>query len=167
VVRAGEVDESGLVARRLGEILEVNVASPWYLEEHGRPRTLADLDRHYLVHYTPTLGQKADGWEYEEDGVWKQRPMRARIAVNNTDAYVAACVAGLGLIQSPRYTLEADLKAGRLVEVLPRFRARPMPLTILYPHRRHLSRRVRAFIDWLSTQVGASPRAAPRGAGRT
>lgn len=164
VVRGGDVDESGLVARRLGAIPEVNVASPRYLEEHGRPRTLADLDRHYLVHYTPTLGQKADGWEYEEHGVWKQRPMRARIAVNNADAYVAACLAGLGLIQSPRHTLEADLEAGRLVEVLPRLRARPMPLTILYPHRRHLSRRVRAFIDWLSAQVGAGTRAAPGGA---
>jgi DNA-binding transcriptional LysR family regulator len=154
VVRGGEVGESGLVARRIGEVPVINCASPRYLEEHGRPRTLDDLDRHYLVHYTPTLGQKPEGWEYQEGGEWKERPMRGRIAVNSADAYVAACLAGLGLIQTPRSSLEEDLQAGRLIEVLPRHRARPMPITILYPHRRHLSRRVRAFMDWLAEQLG-------------
>jgi len=150
VVRAGATVDSGLVARRLGEMPVINCASPRYLQEHGRPRTLADLDRHYLVHYTPTLGQKPDGWEYQDGGEWRERPVRGLIAVNNADAYVAACLAGLGLIQTPRSSLEPDLESGRLVEVLPRYRARPMPVTILYPHRRHLSRRVKVFMDWLA-----------------
>jgi DNA-binding transcriptional LysR family regulator len=150
VVRGGVPADSGLVARRLGEMPVINCASPRYLQEHGRPRTLADLDRHYLVHYTPTLGQKPDGWEYQDGREWRQRPMRGLIAVNNADAYVAACLAGLGMIQTPRYSLEPDLESGRLVEVLPKYGARPMPVTILYPHRRHLSRRAQVFMDWLA-----------------
>ena len=75
--------------------------------------------------------------------------MRGQVTVNNAEAYVAAAIAGLGLIQTPRSSLEEELRSGRLVEVLPRLRARPMPVSILYPHRRQLSRRVRVFMDWL------------------
>jgi DNA-binding transcriptional LysR family regulator len=149
VVRGGALAESGLVARRVGELPLINCASPGYLQRHGRPRSLRDLDRHLLVHYTSTLGAKPDGWEYEEDGEWKELPMRGQVTVNNAEAYVAAAVAGLGLIQTPRSSLEEELRSGRLVEVLPRLRARPMPVAILYPHRRQLSRRVRVFVDWL------------------
>jgi DNA-binding transcriptional LysR family regulator len=149
VVRAGALVESGLVARRVGEFEVVNCASPGYLREHGKPRGLRDLERHVLVHYVSTLGGKLDGWEYEEDGEWKELPMRGQVTVNNAEAYVAAAVAGLGLIQTPVTSLEEELASGRLVEVLPRLRARPMPVSILYPHRRQLSRRVRVFMDWL------------------
>jgi DNA-binding transcriptional LysR family regulator len=156
VVRGGALAESGLVARRVGELRLVNCASPGYLQRHGRPRSLRDLDRHLLVHYTSTLGAKPDGWEYEEDGEWKELPMRGQVTVNNAEAYVAAAVAGLGLIQTPRSSLEEDLRSGRLVEVLPRLRARPMPVAILYPHRRQLSRRVRVFVDWLEGLLKSS-----------
>src|SRR5262249_13956092 len=103
--------------------------------------------------YVGTLGQKPYGWEYEEDGVWKELAMRSRITVNSTEAYVAAAVAGLGLIQTPRQGLEEELRSRRLVEGLPRLRARPMPVTILYPPRRQLSRRVRVFIEWLQAKL--------------
>ena len=78
--------------------------------------------------------------------------MKGRVTVNNTESYVAAAVAGLGLIQVPLVSLD-ELETGRLVEVLPRFRAAPLPVSILYPHRRQLSRRVRVFIDWLADQL--------------
>jgi DNA-binding transcriptional LysR family regulator len=147
VVRVGETGDSGLVARKLGELELINCASPGYLKRYGTPRSLADLERHHLVHYVGTLGQKLYGWEYCERGEWKELPMRGRVTVNNAEALLAACVAGLGLIQSPR---NEHLKTGQLVEVLPKLRARPMPVSILYPHRRQLSRRVRAFMDWLA-----------------
>ncbi len=153
VVRAGALVESGLIARRVGEFELVNCASPAYLREHGRPKHLRDLERHVLVHYASTLGAKPDGWEYEEHGEWKELPMRGQVTVNNAEAYVAAAVAGLGLIQTPRSSLEEELRSGRLVEVLPRLRARPMPVSILYPHRRQLSRRVRVFIEWLEALI--------------
>jgi DNA-binding transcriptional LysR family regulator len=101
VVRVGNVAESGIVARKLGDLELINQASPAYLERHGVPRTLADLERHTLVHYVGVLGQKPDGWEYLDDGELKELPMRGRVTVNSAEAYLAACLAGLGIIQSP------------------------------------------------------------------
>jgi DNA-binding transcriptional LysR family regulator len=158
VVRVGAFGPGDLVVRRLGELPLINCASPGYLARHGTPRRLADLERHTLVHFVGTLGGQLDGWEYEEDGVWKSKPMRGRLAVNSAETYAAAALAGLGLIQAPATSLERDLEAGRLVEMLPRLRARAMPVAILYPHRRQVSRRVRVFMDWLAALLTALPR---------
>ncbi len=149
VVRVGSAGDSGLIARRIGELQLINCASPAYLARHGTPRGLKDLSKHLLVDWASVLGQKAGGWEYEEDGEWKELPMRSLVTVNNAESYLAACLAGLGIIQVPNMLLDADLKARRIVEILPKLRARPMPVNILYPHRRQLSRRVRVFIEWL------------------
>jgi DNA-binding transcriptional LysR family regulator len=149
VVRAGTTADTGLISRRIGTLQLLNLASPSYLQRHGTPRRIEDLGKHYMVGWSPVLGSAPSGWEYEEDGEWKEVPMRAMVTVNNAESYRSACLAGLGMIQSPRQTLDDDLDAGRLVEVLPRRRPQPMPLSILYPHRRQLSRRVRVFMDWL------------------
>jgi DNA-binding transcriptional LysR family regulator len=154
VVRVGSGGDSGLIARRIGEMKLLNVASPAYLKARGVPRRLADLSRHDAVHWAGSFGQKPFGFEYEENGEWKEIPMRGSVTVNSAESYVAAAVAGLGLIQTPELSLEHELGAGQLVEVLPRYRAAPMPVSILYPHRRQLSRRVRVFIDWLAEQLG-------------
>lgn len=74
---------------------------------------------------------------------------KGRVTVNNAEAYIACCLSGLGLIQIPAYDVEAHISAGELVEVLPEYRAAPMPVTLLYPHRQHLSRRFQVFADWL------------------
>jgi LysR family transcriptional regulator, regulator for bpeEF and oprC len=75
--------------------------------------------------------------------------MRSRVTVNSAEAYIACCLAGLGLIQIPAYDVKRHLEAGELVEVMPGYRAAPMPMTLLYPHRQHLSRRLQVFADWL------------------
>lgn len=155
VVRVGPLDDSGLVARRIGELVLINCASPGYLARFGTPRGLRDLARHVVVHYAGVLGQRPAAWECAVRGEWQLTPVRGVVTVNNSEAYVAACVAGLGLIQAPRAGLEADLSEGRLVEVLPRLRAQPLPISILYPHRRHLPRRVRALMDWLCQVIQA------------
>ena len=72
-----------------------------------------------------------------------------RVTVNSAEAYIACCLAGLGMIQIPAYDVAEHLASGELVEVMPRHRAEPMPMTLLYPHRRHLSRRLQVFADWL------------------
>ena len=72
------------------------------------------------------------------------------LAVNNSDAYQAACLAGLGIIQAPLSGIAAPLADGRLVSLLPDYCAAPMPVTLLYPSRRHLSKRARGFMDWLA-----------------
>lgn len=153
VVRVGGQVDPGLIARPLGQMEQINCASPAYLQRFGTPCSLADLAEHRLVHYVPTLGARADGWEYMEDGEPRSLDMPGALTVNSTDAYSQACLAGLGLIQVPRVGVLPYLADGRLMEVLPEYRAAPMPVFLLYPHRRNLSKRVQVFMDWLAGLV--------------
>jgi len=155
VLRLGPLADSGLVVRPLGVLRMVNAASPAYLAAHGRPDSLADLAQHRLVHYAPLLSARAPAWEYQRvdepaiRGAGLQA-MASVITVTGTDAYEAACLAGLGLIQAPALGLQQWLDQGRLVEVLPAWSAPPLPVNLLYPDRRHVPQRVRAFMDWLA-----------------
>lgn len=159
VLRVGNVGDSTLIARPLGQMRQINVASPAYLARHGVPATLADLQGHQLVHYTTTLGTRPVGWEYFDGERYAQWPMDGILTVNNADAYEAACLAGLGLIQVPENGMRDHLASGTLIEVMPQYRAEPMPVTLLYANRRHQPRRVQAFMTWLAQLV--SPRLVP------
>ena len=153
MVRVGALADSDLVARPLGLLPMRNVASPAYLRAHGKPRTLADLARHRVVHYMPSLNAQGACWDYvDADGQRRALPMRADVTVNGTDAYQAAALAGLGLIQAPAFGIDALVAAGELVDVLPAFRAPPMPVSLMLPNRRQLAPRVQAVMAWL-TQV--------------
>lgn len=149
VLRVGPLVDSGLIARPIGKLPLINVASPDYLSKHGTPQTPVDLDCHWAVNYASPSTGRTEPWEWLEDGMLRSLPMRGRVTVNSAEAYIACCVAGLGLIQNPAYDLRAHLEAGELVEVMPDYRAEPLQMTLLYPHRRHLSRRVQVFADWL------------------
>jgi DNA-binding transcriptional LysR family regulator len=149
VLRVGPLQDSGLVARKLGELRQANCASPAYLAAHGTPRRLSDLSRHRLLHYVPTLGGRPDGFEYVEGGQVKRVAMDGVLTVNGTEAYQAACLAGLGLIQAPAAGLARLIGQGLLVEVLKKYQAPPLPVSLLYANRRHLPRRVQVFMDWL------------------
>lgn len=156
VLRIGTLADSSLVARPLGALPLCNVASPAYLARHGTPRTVADLAQHQLIHYVPVLGARSAGFEYRHsDGTPAFAPMAGAITVNNADAYQAACLAGFGIIQAPLPGLHALLAQGLLCEILPDYRAAPMPVHIVYAHRRQLPRRVRLFMDWLAATMQA------------
>jgi DNA-binding transcriptional LysR family regulator len=150
VLRVGKLDESGLVARRLGEMPMMNVASPAYLKKYGTPRTLEDLDDHLVVHYSIRFGTDTPGFEYRDDNVYRDRPMRSVITVNSTDSYREACLAGLGIIQSPRMGLLPSIAAGELVEVLPQHTAEPLAISIVHAHGRSVPRQVRAVMSWIA-----------------
>ena len=131
-------------------------ASPGYLARKGMPQSLADLAQHELVHYVSTLGTKSAGFEtMAKDGAPQFHPMPGRITVNSAEAYLGACAAGLGLIQAPLLGVRELIDRGLLTEVLPHHPAPPMPVTLLYPHRRHLPQRVRVVMDWLAAVVQA------------
>ncbi|TCJ14904.1 LysR family transcriptional regulator [Parasulfuritortus cantonensis] len=151
VLRAGPVDDSSLVARPLGGYRQINCASAGYLAERGTPRGLADLAGHRLVHYADALGDRDGGFEYLDaaSGETRRVAMAGRIAVNNSDAYRAACLAGLGIIQAPDFGLRPYLDQGSLVEILPDYRPAPLPVTLLYGNRRHVAARTRVFMAWL------------------
>ncbi len=150
VLRVGPLDDNTLVARSLGVMHIVNCASPAYIAARGMPRGLDDLATHALVHYVGTLGQRSPGFEYFDGEAYQSLPMGGPITVNSGEAYSAAALAGLGIIQVPRLGARAAMARGDLVEVLPQCVAEPMPVTLLYAQRRHLPRRVAAFMDWVA-----------------
>lgn len=156
VLRVGTLADSSLVARPLGHYQLLNVASAGYVAQHGMPRTLDDLPRHRLVHYVATLGAKSAGFEYvvPESGETRFIEMAGAVTVNNSEAYQAACLAGLGIIQAPASGyLTPLLESGQLVEVLPEWRAAPMPVSLLYANRRHQPKRVQAFMNWVAAEM--------------
>lgn len=153
VIRVGKLSDSSLIARPLGKLELLNCVSPAYIARYGEPQTLDDLAHHHLVHYVTTLGAKSTGFEFIQDGELKLRAMNGNIIVNNSDAYSAACLAGFGIAQIPRIGAQEYIAQGQLVEILPGLRAEPMPVSLLYPNRRNLSRRVQVFMDWVSEQL--------------
>jgi DNA-binding transcriptional LysR family regulator len=153
VLRVGALEDSGLVARRLGELRLVNCVSAGYAQAHGVPRELDDLDRHWLVRYAPGLAGPT-GFEYFDGEAYRLRPMPGRITVNSSDAYQAACLAGLGIVQVPAMAARSLIEQGLWVEVLPQHPGAPMPVSLLYPHRRHVAPRVEAFMSWLAEVLG-------------
>jgi DNA-binding transcriptional LysR family regulator len=167
VIRVGPVAEPGLVARPLGLVRVATCASPGYLARKGTPQSLADLAQHDLVHYVSTLGTKSAGFETmadDNDASPQFHPMAGRITVNSAEAYLGACAAGLGLIQAPLLGVRELIDRGLLVEVLPHHPAPPMPVTLIYPHRRHLPQRVRVVMDWLAAVVQAHLQSEAHGA---
>ncbi|EYR77431.1 MULTISPECIES: LysR family transcriptional regulator [unclassified Shinella] len=149
VLRVGSLGDSGLIARPIGRLPLINVASPAYLALHGTPHTPDDLRDHRAINYASPSSGRVEDWEWLENGTLHRMQMQGRVTVNSAEAYIACCLAGLGLIQIPAYDVRGHLEAGELVEIMPHHRAEPMPMALLYPHRQHLSRRLQVFADWL------------------
>jgi len=150
VVRVGTLKDSGLIARPLGKLSVINCASPDYLARFGYPEGLDDLASHAVVHYALNLGSRAQGFEYYDGDETRWVKTGGILTVNSTETYQASAIAGLGIIQVPRIGARDALRAKKLLEILPQYRPRPMPVSLIYPHRRNLSRRVHLFMEWLT-----------------
>jgi len=150
VMRIGALHDLDVVARPVGQLSMRNCASPAYLARYGVPRTLQDLAGHQLVHYVRNLGGRCAGFEYVQGGQVQYQPMAGAVTVNNAEAYSAACLAGLGLIQVPAVGVAEHLQRGELVALLPAWQAPAMPVSLLYARQRHVPRRVQAFMQWLA-----------------
>ncbi|MCL8301927.1 LysR family transcriptional regulator [Pseudomonas mosselii] len=165
VMRIGALSELDVVARPVGRLSMRNCASPAYLERHGVPRNLQDLGGHRLVHYVRNLGARSAGFEYVQEGELRFQAMAGVVTVNNAEAYSAACLAGLGLIQVPAVGVDEHLRNGELISLLEPWQARAMPVSLLYARQRHVPRRVQAFMNWLAALLASQvdPVAAPTG----
>lgn len=150
VIRLGPIVDETLIARPLGQLRMINAASPDYLARFGVPHSIDDLlnQGHRMVHYTPAFGAKPEGWEYPAGDGYTSLMLPGAMRVNSVPAYHEAGLAGLGLIQGGYSTLAPDIQSGRLIEVLPDLRPRPLNASFVVAHRRNLSRRVRAFMQW-------------------
>ncbi|CAN7625985.1 LysR family transcriptional regulator [Paraburkholderia terricola] len=156
-VRVGNLGDTTLVARRIGEFEQLNCASRGYIEKHGLPRTPADLTDHLAVGFFSSRSGRDLDWEYEEHGELKTLAMRSAVSVNSAHAYIGCCLAGLGLMQGPIGKGEAPLlESGELVEVLKDWKAPPLPVSVVFPHGRHLAPRVRIFVDWIAQLIAAT-----------
>ncbi|KWH36836.1 LysR family transcriptional regulator [Burkholderia stagnalis] len=158
-IRVGRLADSSLVVRPLGQFVLVNCASPDYLRECGAPAHPDALAHgHWAVGYASPASGRELPWEVCAGGVTRELALPSRVIVNNAETYIASCLAGMGLIQIPRFDVEHLLDSGALVDVMPGYRAAPMDVSAVYPHRRHRSRRLNAFIEWFAELMGGALR---------
>lgn len=158
LIRVGNLQDSTLVARPIGQMRQLNAASPAYLAEHGTPRQLDDLRQgHCLVRYAVGGHHRPAAFEYlDAQGQTQELTLPHQLTVNSADAYQAGCLAGLGIIQAPESGLRPLMESGRLIEILPEWHAPSMPVNFLYASRRHLPRRVQFFMDWAAEILSSS-----------
>lgn len=150
-IRAGAIEDQSLIARRIGEMMLITCATPDYLAKHGTPQHPRDLeDGHLAIGYRRagtsrimpfTFASPKETIEIQGDYV---------VSLNDGTGYVAAGLAGLGVMQVPTFMAMAHIASGRLVPILTDWCTKPKPLHIIYPPNRHLSNKVRVFVDWLA-----------------
>ena len=155
-MRVGDLQDSAMVGRRVALLDEVTCASSAYLAHRGTPVSIDDLTGHVSIGFVSSASGMALPLEFTVNGDVRKVALPSTVTVTSAETYVAAAKLGLGLIQIPRYHAQADLAAGTLVSVLPDFPPSPTPVSLLYPHSRQLSPRVRVFIDWVTQELAAS-----------
>lgn len=156
VLRVGDLQDSSLIARRVGAFRLVTVASPAYLATHGTPATIEALEQHTAVNYFTRTG-KVHGLSFERDGLTHEVTMAGKVSVNDADAYVTCALEGLGIAQTARFMVLPHLRDGSLVEILKDWGPGMITISALYPHHRHLSPKVRAFVDWAAELFEGCP----------
>ena len=149
VIRGGDVHDDSLVGRRLQTLRVATLASPDYLRRHGTPNRPDDLRSHALIGYFSSMTGRSFAYDFSRDGETVEIDGPFHVAFNDANSFLAAGVAGLGVFQSVlgKHT-DSLIKNGQLECVLTDWTCDPLVHTILYPSRRHLSERVRVFIDW-------------------
>lgn len=150
VLRAGVLQDSSLIARQIALMPQVTVASPAYLARHGEPASLDDLANHLAVDYLSSATGRAIALDFMVDGRNVLVRPASVLSVTGAELYTSAALAGLGLVQVPRYRIERELAAGHLKIVLPGMPPAPMPVSVVYPQNRQVSARVRVFTQWLA-----------------
>jgi DNA-binding transcriptional LysR family regulator len=154
-IRGRAPDDSSLIARKLEDAELVLAATPAYLKRAGRPKTLEDLQKHECIQFElPSTGRRIP-WTFQVDGKDLDITTPGSYCCSEDVLGVATLArSGAGLAQTYRYILDRDLKSGELVELLPQFGGSSRPFILLYPHARHLSLRVRTFVDFLVENLG-------------
>lgn len=155
-VRIGELPDSSLQARRVGQVRRVVVASPAYLQAHGEPATPAELDSHRLI--ASTGANPAPEWRFAGPrGKPVVQRIAARLRTTTVGAAITAAEAGLGLTRLLSYQAAPLLRDGRLVRVLQGFEPAPLPIHLVHHEGRHASPKLRAFIELAAERFSADP----------
>lgn len=148
VLRMGTLDDGDYVARPLGNINMATCASPEYLAQYGMPSHPDDLQHHQAVNWINNNSRQIMPWRFQTSTGIKEVTIPGKLILDNSEVYIAAGLAGLGLLQGMKFFLQPYINNGQLMEVLPDFPCPQRQLSLLYPHR-HLSHKVRVFAEWL------------------
>ena len=151
VIRAGELTDQSLIARRLADMQMVTCAAPSYLDRMGEPKHPLDIERdHQTIRYFSARSGRTLTFDFTRGNETVEIGGRHRVALNEGLSCVTATVAGLGITQAPAFMVERYLAAGQLRRVLADWMAEPLPLHVVYPPNRHLSNKLRVFVDWIA-----------------
>jgi DNA-binding transcriptional LysR family regulator len=153
-IRVGERVERDMIAMRIGEIRGVVVAAPGYLEQHPRPTTPQDLRTHNCIRFRYSSGVLVP-WLFEKDGKRLEVAVEGRLTVNDAELAVRAALDGAGVLYMARGYVAPEIKTGRLVSLLEKWRPRSVPICLYYPGGRRTAAPLQAFIEFLRENLQA------------
>ncbi|QGM80784.1 LysR family transcriptional regulator [Otariodibacter oris] len=145
VLRIGKLEDSSLVAKRIAQAEHVIVASPTYLETYGTPTSTDELEEHQCLMY----GEQ-NFWQFNENGTNVKCKLDGIIHSNNGHSLVKMAKSNLGIINIPKFLVKDELMTGELISILPHLKQEKLDISLLYPHRRYLSPKVKVAIEFLS-----------------
>ncbi|WP_191601951.1 LysR family transcriptional regulator [Marinomonas algicola] len=152
-IRAGEMQDSSLIARRLASCRSVICASPFYLEKHGIPSTPAELKEHNCISFS--YGNNANEWVFHHsDGIQKIKA-EGNYQVNNSEALQKATLEGLGIAKIPTFVIGQDISKGHLVPLLEQYSLPMQTFYVVFPERRYLPAKVRVFLDFIIEKLAS------------
>lgn len=146
-IRLGQLEDSSMMAKRLGSRTQYVCASPSYVSTYGLPHTLSELEQHNCLIGT------LDYWRFQEKGKARNVRIKGNLSCNSGHALVDAAIKGLGIIQLPDYYVNPFIESGELVSLLENNRQADEGIWALYPHNRHLSPKVRMLLDFLGEKL--------------
>lgn len=147
-IRVGQLEDSSLIARKIGYLRNIVCASPDYLRRYGAPESIEDLKNHRCVNYVHPNGRPRQ-WQFDAPGGSREVDIDAHMLINDGESVLQAVAAGLGITQTPHVLAACLLEKGELERVMTDTQSTGKPVWIVYPQRKHLSARVRAFIEWV------------------
>lgn len=159
VIRAGPLTDQSLVARRIGNLTWMTVASPAYIKRYGTPMHPNDIEkRHLLVAFFSGSTRRLYPHVFQKGDEFVELTGPYRVSVNEGNAHLGAVLGGFGISQCITFFAEPYLASGELVEVLADWTVPLLPVHVVYPPNRHLSAKVRAFVDWAADLFAQDPK---------
>jgi len=158
-VRFGEPPSSSLVARKLIDTRIVTVATPDYLDRHGRPEKPADLSNHVCIQVRDPVTGQPFAWEFQRGRKLIKVPTSGRLLLTDVGTILGTCLSGVGVAQIKALGIQELLDDGQLIDLFPDWPDERFPLHALYPSRHLPAAKVRAFIDFVMAAIGAKPQA--------
>ncbi|MFC4765459.1 LysR family transcriptional regulator [Dyella koreensis] len=147
-IRVGELEDSSLIARKIGYLRNVVCASPDYLRKYGAPQSIDDLKQHRCINYVYPNGRQRQ-WQFDTPSGQVGVDIDAHLLINDGESVIQAVSAGLGITQAPHMLVACMLDKGMIELVMADTISTGKPVWIVYPQKKHLSARVQAFIEWV------------------